>query len=57
MRLTILIAVNMNYTCVIVGGLLFLFTGWWFVVRKPYTARMLRARDENEALVAAGARG
>ncbi|KIN07275.1 hypothetical protein OIDMADRAFT_185721 [Oidiodendron maius Zn] len=49
--------VNMNYTCVIVGGLLFLFTGWWFVVRKPYTARMLRARDENEALVAAGARG
>lgn len=50
-------AVNMNYTCVVVGGLLFLFTGWWFVVRKPYTARMLKARDENEALVAAGARG
>jgi hypothetical protein len=52
-----IIAVNMNYTCVIVGGLLFLCTGWWFVVRKPYTERMLKARDENEALVAAGVSG
>ena len=28
------------------------FTAWWFVVRTEYTARMLKARDKNDATMA-----
>ena len=45
-------AVNMNYTCLIVGGFMIVFTAWWFVVRTEYTARMLKARDKNDATMA-----
>lgn len=41
----------MNYTCLIVGGFMIIFSAWWFVVGKTYTARMLLARDENELAV------
>lgn len=43
----------MNYTCLIVGGFMILFTGWWFVVGKEYTARMLKARDDQAEAAAA----
>ncbi|KAH8659265.1 choline transport protein [Tricladium varicosporioides] len=46
-------AANMNYTCLIVGGFMILFTGWWFVVGKEYTARMLKARDDQAEAAAA----
>lgn len=42
----------MNYTCVIVGGFMIIFIAWWFVTRTEYTARMLRAKDENDATMA-----
>ncbi|KAB8349806.1 hypothetical protein FH972_023819 [Carpinus fangiana] len=38
---------NMNYTCVVVGGLIILLTGWWVYVGKRYTRGMLeRAKEE-----------
>ncbi|KAI1070496.1 hypothetical protein LB507_006713 [Fusarium sp. FIESC RH6] len=38
-------AANMNYTCVVVGGLAILIGGWWFKAGKEYTARMIKARE------------
>lgn len=46
------IAVNMNYTCVIVGGFMIIFTAWWFVTRTDYTAKMLKTRNENDITMA-----
>ncbi|KAL3424257.1 Choline transport protein 7 [Phlyctema vagabunda] len=40
-------AVNMNYTCLIVGGFIIIETCWWFKAGKKYTARMLKAKEEN----------
>ncbi|OBT83148.1 hypothetical protein VE02_07242 [Pseudogymnoascus sp. 03VT05] len=40
-------AQNMNYTCACVGGFLVLETAWWFVAGKEYTAKILKAREEN----------
>lgn len=37
----------MNYTCACVGGFLVLETGWWFVAGKAYTAKILKAKEEN----------
>ncbi|KAI7332660.1 amino acid permease [Hortaea werneckii] len=36
---------NMNYTCVVVGGLALLQLGWWFCVGKGYSLRMLKAKE------------
>ena len=41
------VAVNMNYTCLIVGGFILLETLWWFKAGKEYTARMLKAREDS----------
>ncbi|KAI7157332.1 amino acid permease [Hortaea werneckii] len=38
-------AQNMNYTCVVVGGLAILQLGWWLCVRKRYSLRMLKAKE------------
>lgn len=38
---------NMNYTCLVVGGLAILQLGWWFKVSKPYSARMARTKEET----------
>ena len=38
-------AQNMNYTCVVVGGLALLQLGWWFCVGKGYSLRMLKAKE------------
>ncbi|KAM0620354.1 hypothetical protein ACHAQF_007637 [Verticillium nonalfalfae] len=37
---------NMNYTCVVVGGLVILISGWWFRVGSEYTQTMLKAKEE-----------
>ncbi|KAI6853183.1 amino acid permease [Hortaea werneckii] len=36
---------NMNYTCVVVGGLALLQLGWWFCIGKGYSLRMLKAKE------------
>jgi len=41
------VAANMNYTCLIVGGFLILETAWWFKAGKAFTAKMLRAKEDN----------
>ncbi|KAI7618173.1 amino acid permease [Hortaea werneckii] len=38
-------AQNINYTCVVVGGLALLQLGWWFCVGKGYSLRMLKAKE------------
>lgn len=38
-------AENMNYTCVVVGGLAILQLFWWFCTGKSYSARMLKAKE------------
>ncbi|KAI7347160.1 hypothetical protein KC320_g7424 [Hortaea werneckii] len=38
-------AQNMNYTCVVVGGLALLQLGWWLCVGKGYSLRMLKAKE------------
>lgn len=37
---------NMNYTCVVVGGLVILVGAWWFRVRREYTQEILKAKEE-----------
>jgi choline transport protein len=37
---------NMNYTCVVVGGLTILIGGWWFKAGRAYTEEMLKAKEE-----------
>lgn len=37
---------NMNYTCVIVGGLAILIGAWWLKAGKKYTERMMKAKEE-----------
>jgi choline transport protein len=38
---------NMNYTCVVVGGLALLVGGWWFKAGSKYTQEMLaKAKGE-----------
>lgn len=37
----------MNYTCACVGGFIVLETAWWFVAGKEYTAKILKAKEEN----------
>lgn len=37
---------NMNYTCVVVGGLFILIGCWWFKVGKKYTEEMSKAKEE-----------
>ncbi|KAG7137001.1 Choline transport protein like [Verticillium longisporum] len=37
---------NMNYTCVVVGGLVILISGWWFRVGSEYTQTMLKAKED-----------
>lgn len=39
-------AANMNYTCVVVGGLAILILGWWFKAGKEYSERMMKAKEE-----------
>ncbi|KAI9836024.1 MAG: hypothetical protein M1819_001635 [Sarea resinae] len=39
------VASNMNYTCVVVGGLIILTLGWWLKARKKYSAEMLKAKE------------
>jgi choline transport protein len=35
----------MNYTCVVVGGIVILQLGWWLKVGKEYTNTMLKAKE------------
>jgi choline transport protein len=37
---------NMNFTCVVVGGLVILVGAWWFRVRREYTQEILKAKEE-----------
>ncbi|KAI5458950.1 choline transport protein [Mariannaea sp. PMI_226] len=37
---------NMNYTCVVVGGLTILVGGWWFKAGRAYSERMLKAKEQ-----------
>jgi choline transport protein len=37
---------NMNYTCVVVGGLTVLIGAWWFKAGREYTERMMKAKEE-----------
>lgn len=37
---------NMNYTCVVVGGLLVLVSAWWLKVGNKFTGVILRAKEE-----------
>ncbi|PWY90975.1 putative choline transporter Hnm1 [Aspergillus heteromorphus CBS 117.55] len=37
---------NMNYTCVVVGGLPILIMGWWFVGSRKYREKIARAKEE-----------
>ncbi|RHZ53577.1 uncharacterized protein CDV56_105687 [Aspergillus thermomutatus] len=39
-------AQNMNYTCVVVGGLIVLILGWWFVGSGQYKEKIARAKEE-----------
>jgi choline transport protein len=41
-----LTAQNMNYTCVVVGGLPILILGWWFVGSKQYKEKIANAKEE-----------
>ncbi|KAH8173721.1 amino acid permease domain-containing protein [Sarocladium implicatum] len=36
---------NMNYTCVVVGGLAVLIGAWWFKAGRQYTERMMKAKE------------
>lgn len=36
---------NMNYTCVVVGGLLVLVGAWWLKAGKAYTEQMQKAKE------------
>ncbi|KKF95607.1 Choline transport protein [Ceratocystis platani] len=38
-------AQNMNYTCVVIGGLSLLITGWWMKAGKLYSDNMEKARE------------
>ncbi|KAF3395736.1 Choline transport protein [Penicillium rolfsii] len=37
---------NMNYTCVVVGGLPILIMGWWLVGNKQYKEKIANAKEE-----------
>ncbi|KAH7007228.1 amino acid permease [Ilyonectria destructans] len=37
---------NMNYTCVVVGGLLVLVGAWWLKAGKAYTEQMQKAKEQ-----------
>ncbi|KAF3799375.1 7-keto 8-aminopelargonic acid transporter [Colletotrichum gloeosporioides] len=37
---------NMNYTCVVVGGLTVLVGAWWFKAGSKYSEKMLQAKEE-----------
>ncbi|KAH8704639.1 choline transport protein [Phaeosphaeriaceae sp. PMI808] len=37
---------NMNYTCVVVGGLFLLISCWWFKIGTTYTEEILKAKEE-----------
>jgi choline transport protein len=37
----------MNYTCLCLGAFLIIETIWWFVARKEFTERILKAKEEN----------
>ncbi|PYH97068.1 putative choline transporter Hnm1 [Aspergillus ellipticus CBS 707.79] len=37
---------NMNYTCVVVGGLIILILGWWGVGSRKYREKISRAKEE-----------
>ncbi|KAL9565017.1 hypothetical protein ACKAV7_010875 [Fusarium commune] len=37
---------NMNYTCVVVGGLAILIGAWWLKAGEEYTERMMKAKEE-----------
>ncbi|KAF1344390.1 amino acid permease [Delphinella strobiligena] len=39
-------AENMNYTCLVVGGLAILQVGWWFKAGRKYSEKMLNAKEE-----------
>ncbi|KAI8724320.1 Choline transport protein [Fusarium sp. LHS14.1] len=36
---------NMNYTCVVVGGLVILVGAWWFKAGKDYSEKILKAKE------------
>lgn len=38
----------MNYTCVCVGGFLFIELVWWIVAGKKYSESMQKAREEEQ---------
>lgn len=44
----------MNYTCVVVGGMLLFELAWWFYAGKKYSETVQRAREEegNPAIIA-----
>ncbi|CEN60862.1 amino acid/polyamine transporter I [Aspergillus pseudodeflectus] len=37
---------NMNYTCVVVGGIPILILVWWFLGKEQYKAKIARAKEE-----------
>ncbi|KAH7176737.1 choline transport protein [Dactylonectria macrodidyma] len=37
---------NMNYTCVVIGGLLILVGAWWFKAGATYTEQMQKAKEQ-----------
>lgn len=37
---------NMNYTCVVVGGLVILVGAWWFKSGKTYSKTMAKAKEQ-----------
>jgi choline transport protein len=39
-------AENMNYTCVVVGGIPILILVWWFLGKEQYKAKIARAKEE-----------
>ncbi|KAJ5210177.1 Amino acid/polyamine transporter I [Penicillium cf. griseofulvum] len=38
---------NMNYTCVVVGGFLFIELAWWLIAGKKYSETVQRAKEEG----------
>lgn len=43
------VAQNMNYTCVCVGGFLIVELVWWLVAGKAYSESMQKAKEEENA--------
>lgn len=46
----------MNYTCVVVGGFMFIELAWWLIAGKRYSVTVQRAKEEgiNEPVIVEG---